>query len=130
TGKLIRTLTGHKHAVGSLAFTPDASVLASAGGEDRMVMLWNPETGQLLRTLGGHGNIVYEIAFAPDGKRLASASGERVGRLWDVAAGELVAAFSGGGLCVAWAPDGKSLASGGANGVIRVWDLPPAAEER
>ena len=74
----------------SLAFSPDDVRLASAGGEDTSIRVWdllNPEAPPV--KLMGHESAVYAVAFSPDGMRLASAGlngAVRVWRMWSAAA--------------------------------------------
>lgn len=49
----LRTLSGHRSAVKSVAFTPDGKILAS-GSFDSTVKLWADSTGTELFTLNGH----------------------------------------------------------------------------
>ena len=53
----IRTLTGHKNYVNSVAMSADGQALAS-GSHDKTIKLWNVKTGDLLRTLTGHESYV------------------------------------------------------------------------
>ena len=53
SGKLLRTLEGHKSTVFSVAFDPTGQTLAS-GSLDNTVKLWERSSGKLLRTLEGH----------------------------------------------------------------------------
>src|SRR5215204_964647 len=48
-------------SVRSLAFTPDGSALAAAGGdtEDFAIHIWDVASGQKLAILGGHGGIIW-----------------------------------------------------------------------
>ena len=48
-----RTLAGHTHGLGRVAFAPDGATLASGSG-DNTVRLWRVADGSLLRTLAGH----------------------------------------------------------------------------
>src|SRR5438874_8072273 len=70
-GKGLRTLTGHKETVKSLAFGSDGKTLASGtwGGEIR---LWDLPSGKLQQALKAHVREVNSVAFSPVGKTLAS----------------------------------------------------------
>jgi WD40 repeat protein len=46
----VRTLTGHKGGVTSVAFAPDGKLLVS-GSEDNTVWVWDVQTGKSVRTL-------------------------------------------------------------------------------
>jgi hypothetical protein len=81
SGRLLRTLTGHKAFIHGVAWSPDGARLASAGG-DRMVKIWDAATGQELRTLRRHTSWVSGVAFSPNGDWLASVGGDGI-RLWD-----------------------------------------------
>ena len=116
TGKLLRTLMGHRGDIECMAFSPDGKLLASGGPSDP-VRLWNVNTGQQIRTLGSDRppfDSANSIAFSPDGSTLVSSSIPRV-RLWDVKRGRLLRRFrdqnSGSGpTVVAFSPDGKTIA--------------------
>ncbi|MDA1231674.1 MAG: hypothetical protein O2856_12950, partial [Planctomycetota bacterium] len=50
TGKLTRTISGHRGSVNDFDFSPDGKLLASSSS-DRSVRVWDFESGQLLASL-------------------------------------------------------------------------------
>jgi WD40 repeat protein len=73
SGRLLRTLQGHKDTVNSLAFSPDGKLLATASN-DVTAKVWDLATGKELKTLVGHSQGVESVAFSPDGATLATTS--------------------------------------------------------
>jgi WD40 repeat protein len=65
----------------SLALSPDGSVLA-AGGDDNRVELLDLGASTLLDTLKGHAGPVTSVAFAPNGRLIATGSRDGSVRLW------------------------------------------------
>lgn len=85
-------LRAHQKPVMCVAFSPDGTLLASAGGgeffgSDTAIRLWNLHDGKLLREISGHKDYVTGLAFSPDGNTLASCSLEAL-RFWRVSDGK------------------------------------------
>jgi len=55
-----------------LKWSPDGTHIASSGGWDSSVDVWDASTGELLLTYRGHSSFVKVIAWSPDGSRIAS----------------------------------------------------------
>lgn len=104
-------------AVECVAFSPDGSILATGGGNDLTIRLWNPATGDLLRPLIGEG-VTTTIAFSPDGSFLVP-NGDLT--MWDPTTGTKVKQLTGGGWGVAVSPDSKMLAVGDAFNTVTLW---------
>jgi WD40 repeat protein len=136
TGDEIRHLLGHRGMVASVVYSPDGKYLATRGGIDGAVKLWEPNTGRelqrytsLSRVNPWRFNREAPLAFSPDSKTLV-AGDQKVIHFWDVAGGNetrKLEAHPWGTLTVAFSSDGKMLASGGIDGddkhSLRIWDL-------
>jgi glucose repression regulatory protein TUP1 len=102
TGKCIKTFTGHKDFVLSVALTPDGQWVMS-GSKDRGVQFWDPATGQAQLMLQGHKNsgmsspfqtllrhwdsmltasTVISVAPSPVAGLFATGSGDMKARIW------------------------------------------------
>ncbi|KAL2195138.1 hypothetical protein P885DRAFT_24441, partial [Corynascus similis CBS 632.67] len=108
------TLEGHSGEVNSVAWSHDASRLASVS-DDQTVKIWDPATGrQCVSTLKGHTEEVSSVAWSHDGTRLASASLDKTVKIWDSATGCSVSTLEGHShlvRSVVWSHDGTRLAS-------------------
>jgi WD40 repeat protein len=116
-------LNGSPGPVWSLAWSPDGSMLASAGFGQ--VKLWDAKTRKELGMLKGHSDDVWGVAWSPDGSKIASSGEDGTIRLWDAKTREGLATFETGKwtLCVTWSPDGSRLACGNSDGDLQVWDV-------
>jgi WD40 repeat protein len=105
--------------VRSVAFTPDGTVLAAAGGNsgDYAIHLWDVASGQSIGMLDQHTGIVWGVAFSPDGQLLASVSSDATAKIWDWRNGNLIKSldFPGAVVSVGFSPNGQALAVGGVD---------------
>ena len=118
TGKLLRTLKGHKLWADPMAFSADGKTLAcGSGGGD--VHLWNVPKGTLKGLLPGHltgyarnehKQAVDSVALSADGTTVMVADRKGLVRVWDIAGGKGTVSFKGGAMAVLTA-DGKHVIS-------------------
>ena len=122
TNELLRTFTGHKGDVFSVAFSQDGKTVASSSKES--VRLWRTKGEEDLRSIVTHTAIL-DVAFSPDGKTLASGNEDNTVRLWDLKTGKPLTTLIGHEdkvSNVAFSPDGKTLASVGDD-TVRLWNV-------
>ncbi len=117
-----------------LAWSPDGTRIAAAGGPAYLVLL-DAKTGEVLESLYGHEAALTAVAWSPNGQRLLSASGDGTARVWSVAAGQpaqevalwtrhcpapcLDVAVT----AAAWLEDGVAATAGG-DGSLMAWLAP------
>jgi hypothetical protein len=128
--KPLQILPGHREGITRLAWSPDSTRLASAGG-DTSAKIWDIRSGWALHTLLGHGAPVHGVAWSPDGSRLVTGSWDLSVKIWDTATGVEICAFDKpAGIVqmiesVAWSPDGKRIAIADIQGCIGMLDAAP-----
>jgi hypothetical protein len=128
TGKLARTLFGHKHPIHALAFgagdlSSQASLIASGSHK---IKLWDLQRGESFLTLFGHKAWVCTLAIDSEGQILASGSQDKTVRLWNLRTGDLLctlAGHQGAVRSLAFPPDGGTLVSSSDDRTIKCWDL-------
>jgi hypothetical protein len=130
SGRLLRTMNGHRGVVESCAVTPDGQRVVSASA-DATLKVWDLKLGALLATLEGHAGSVESCAVSPDGRWVVSASADTTLKIWDLKFGILLATFEGHTGSVescAVTPDGCKVVSGSADTTLKVWDLQTGSE--
>ncbi|MEX0272245.1 BTAD domain-containing putative transcriptional regulator [Leptolyngbyaceae cyanobacterium UHCC 1019] len=142
TGQCLRTLSGHRSWVWSVAWSPIEINLPSYTGQllatasstnDLTIRIWNPETGECLKVLSGHQSWIWWVVWSPDGKLLATAADDQRIKLWDVQTGECLNTLHDDrllGLAIAWSPDGNWLATSSTDRTVRLWNLQTGKFER
>ncbi len=105
------SLPGHPLYTGSLAFSPDGSVLAAGAPHTSGILLFKIGGG-LLRELPGHKGGTQALFWPSKGKQLLSAGRrDHSVRMWNVSSGESVALLASGEQWITYADDGYFDAS-------------------
>ncbi|PSB27838.1 NB-ARC domain-containing protein [Stenomitos frigidus] len=137
------TLTGHTHAVWSVAFSLDGQIIAS-GSLDGTIRLWQQTFDDEPQVIKGHEGGVCAVAFAPRSplhQIFASGSQDQTVRLWaltthvlplkdssepsSMVAVQHLKTLRGHAdwiRCIAFSPDGSLLASGSSDGMVILWE--------
>jgi len=94
-GSLIRQMEDcHSDAVLGLAFSPDASHIASCAS-DRYMKVFDLSTGKFVRSFEGHTHHVLGVSWRADGRVLATCGADKAVKVWDFQTGELIKTIQG-----------------------------------
>jgi WD40 repeat protein len=122
TGKLVRTLRGHRDEVLSVAFSPDGKKLLS-GSRDGDARIWNLSNGAAT-VLRGHGGPVFDANFSSDGQWIVTAGPTTAG-IWPIATGRYAFLLHGPGPVIRAAffvPNSLRIFTAGDDGTVRTYD--------
>jgi len=143
-------LKGHKNPVSLVAFSPDGSMLASAGWNDSTehtteLKFWDTATGTPLGEFGEFAPAFTDMAFSPEELSLLARSQSEqeprhmainlltgastlqgdTDRNWGAEESEPTSPLGGHDsdvLCVVFSPDGQRMAAGTREGLVHLWD--------
>jgi WD40 repeat protein len=71
SGKVEQMFAGHQNLVMATAFHPSGQWIASGGGEQKEILLWNAHNGEIVARLEGQGRTIYAVGFSRDGRYLS-----------------------------------------------------------
>jgi RNA polymerase sigma factor (sigma-70 family) len=124
TGRKVATLAGPDPTevlLGDVAYSPDGSLLATAGNG---VRVWDTVRRKMLWEARKFHRWGRAVAFSPDGTALAAAGRDGTLRLWEGASGKEIRRLKGhrGQIhALAFSPDDKTLVAGGEDGAVHLW---------
>ncbi|EAT87539.2 hypothetical protein SNOG_05148 [Parastagonospora nodorum SN15] len=95
TGRLAHSLAGLVHPVRSVAFSP-ASKLLAAGGDARIIALYDVTSGEQVANFTGHGGWVLSLDWSDTGEYLLSGSHDSKAKVWRIDTRTCVATHSHG----------------------------------
>src|SRR5262249_29805261 len=116
-------------AVLNVAFSPDGTRLATAGGVTGAgeATVWDAKTGKALLELKAPAGPARCVAFSADGTRVVTGQDGQPGgvTVWDARTGKALLELTGhrhGITSVAFSPDGTRLVAAGHDQTVKVWD--------
>jgi len=69
-GRTLFIMEGHEEGIRSAAWSPDRSMIATAGDEDFTFRVWDGTSGELIRAFDTDGHEVVNVSWSPDGRHL------------------------------------------------------------
>ncbi|KAJ5138896.1 uncharacterized protein N7515_003744 [Penicillium bovifimosum] len=119
-------MRGHLRGVSAVQFSPDCSMIASAGA-DAAVKVWDTATGRLIHTFEGHLAGISTLVWAPNGEWIATGSDDKTIRFWNVntlkAHTKVFDGHHNYVYQIAFTPKGNILVSGSYDEAVFMWDV-------
>lgn len=124
-------ISGHEKSVFVVKYTPDNSLLISAG-RDAHIKVWDAAAGYIeIQDIAAHLYAINNLDFSPDGKHFVTCSMDKSIKVWDTNAFKLLkvidkARHAGHGTSVnklLWSSYQDLLISASDDRAISVWDL-------
>jgi WD40 repeat protein/serine/threonine protein kinase len=126
---LQRWSAGEK-GVQTVAVTPNGKRIATGGGDDRVIRIWDTESGALVRELTEPTDGILCTQFSPNGQWLAAGGKDQHIYLWDMsteAAAKTLNGHSGWVMSLEFSSTGERLLSGAFDATMRLWDVTSGA---
>ncbi len=125
---LVRTpIRRLRNAGGVLAYHPDGSELATSGGREPSLKVWDARTDERLHRVHGHRDSLLAIEYNAAGTMIVSAGRQdRTVRVWDALSGRrthILRDFEQPVKNSAFSPDGSRVVSYDDGNRICVWDV-------
>lgn len=123
TGEPAFELRDDRLAASLLAFSPDGTMLASAGATK--LILWDLSTRKIRHTITGFKRSIVGIAFRGDSGAIATVTPDDSLKIWNTADGKLIREIKtdqDGLYSVAFNQAGKVIATGGGDRSIKLWN--------
>lgn len=116
-----------RNAGGVLDYHPAGTVLATSGGSEPTLKIWNAATDARLRRVDGHHDSLLDVHFNPDGTMIASAGRfDRTVRVWETDTGRCLKIFGDHEWPVercAFGPHGDTVVSHSRENLVHLWSL-------
>jgi hypothetical protein len=71
SGEVIARFEKHDNIIMSTAVFTDGKMVATGGGDNHQLYLWNPRNGEAITKLVGTGGTVWSVGYARDGRSIA-----------------------------------------------------------
>jgi WD40 repeat protein len=119
----LRRLAGGGGRVRDAEFSPDGTLVVTAGGNDARVFRTDTGAGSSVIVLPTHA-AVRTASFSHDGRTIVTAGSDGRALLWEAAGGKLLRTLvhSGSLLSAVFSPDDREVATTGTDGTAKIWD--------